>query len=270
MTLSGFSALLIDAPVGRHFAQLHRSQGSLSVSVDLFVREGIRRGRGVVVIVGADTRNSISRGLATDGMNTAELEAQGRLVIADAAETLGTFMMSGAPDWDRFRGRIGRMLESVSQASNGGAPRMYGEVVNVLWGSGQANAAIRLEEYWNALGRMYPFSLFCGYTIESHSEACYAEPLHEIGRTHSDVLEGPDDREFAESLDIACKDVFGIALSEMLSLSGREAAAGEHRLPRGHRMMHWIARHMPGSASKVLDRARRHYRTTPSGMRALS
>jgi hypothetical protein len=32
--------------------------------------------------------------------------------------------------------------------------------VNVLWHEGKQEAAIRLEEYWNELTHLYPFSQF--------------------------------------------------------------------------------------------------------------
>ncbi|HXC61195.1 MAG TPA: hypothetical protein VNV63_00850, partial [Nitrospiria bacterium] len=122
-----------------------------------------------------------------------------------------------------------------------------------------AEAAIRLEEYWNELARLYPFSLFCGYMLDSHMKESYAGPLHEIGRTHSDVISTTDDELFRKALDAASKDIFGIPLPEMISLSGQEENPGEHRLPIGQRAMLWIMRHMPSSSGEVLELTRRYY-----------
>ena len=43
------SALLIEAPVNRHFAQLHRDPQALTDAVTLYLETGLRRGNGVVV-----------------------------------------------------------------------------------------------------------------------------------------------------------------------------------------------------------------------------
>ncbi|HYT63008.1 MAG TPA: hypothetical protein VEL50_03870, partial [Gemmatimonadales bacterium] len=44
------STLLIEAPVNRHFAQLHRDAQALTDAVNLYLQTGLRRGNGVVVI----------------------------------------------------------------------------------------------------------------------------------------------------------------------------------------------------------------------------
>lgn len=50
MTSPESSTLLIHAPVGRHFAQLHRDTVALADSVALFADAGLRKGTGVVLI----------------------------------------------------------------------------------------------------------------------------------------------------------------------------------------------------------------------------
>jgi hypothetical protein len=132
-------------------------------------------------------------------------------------------------------------------------------MVNILWRDGQQGAAIRLEEYWNELARLYPFSLFCGYMLDSHVKESYNGPIHDIGRTHSDIIATPEDDLFRKALDSASKDIFGIPLARLLSLSGQEDNPGEHRLPSGQRTMLWIMRHLPSSSGKVLEVARHYY-----------
>ena len=50
MTSALVSALLIEAPVNRHFAQLHRDPQALTDAVSLFLETGLRRGNSVVVV----------------------------------------------------------------------------------------------------------------------------------------------------------------------------------------------------------------------------
>jgi len=258
MPSSDISALLIEAPVNRHFAQLHRNTRSLTEAVGLFAETGLRRGNGVVAIATSDHTEKLLERLAQNGLDPEEFRRSGQLEILDAESMLSRFMHGDRPDWTDFKHTVGTVLESV-QAFGRNVTRAYGEMVNILWQDGRAHAAIRLEEYWNELARLYPFSLFCSYMLDGHQEGCYAGPLHEIGRTHSDILVTDDDDRFRMALDEASKDVFGLPLSKMLSLSGQEDHPGEHRLPSGQRTMLWIMRNMPSSSANMLERARRHY-----------
>ena len=256
--MSAVSALLIEAPVGRHFAQFHRDTDGLNLSVGQFVETGLRRRNGVLVVASAPTVESLMARLGQSGLDPEGLGRSGQLTILDADATLRHLIRGETPDWPAFRSTIGGALEGMN-AFGRSTLRVYGELVDVLWRQGRPEAAIRLEEYWNELARVHPFSLFCSYMLDSHQAECYAGPVHEIGRTHTDVIVSEDDERFRVALDAASRDVFGVSLARMLSLSGQEDHPGEHRLPSGQRTMLWIMRNMPGSSADILERARRYY-----------
>jgi hypothetical protein len=166
-------------------------------------------------------------------------------------------MCNDTPDWEDFRRAIGSVLERV-RACGRGTTRAYGEMVNVLWQEGRQTAAIRLEEYWNELARLYPFSLFCSYMLDVHHDQTYAGPIEEIGRTHSDMIGTVEDERFRVALDAASRDVFGVPLSQMVGFS-RHNHEGERRFPSGQRTMLWVKRNLPSASAAVLERARRYY-----------
>jgi len=254
--------LLIDAPVGRHFAQIHRDSAALVESVGQFIETGLTRGNGVIVLADAKNTDLFLQRLRRGELDPEHFRRSGQLTLLDADSMLERIMRGSMPDWTEFRRTIGSVLESV-QTLGRSATRVYGELVSLLWRSGRAPAAIRLEEYWNEMARLYPFCLFCGYMIDGTDSESYAHPIQEIGRTHPDVLATEEDTRFQAALDAASRDVFGIPLSEMLSLAGLEQNPGEHRLPTGQRTMLWIMRNMPGSSADVLERARRYYQKPP-------
>ncbi|MBI4610596.1 MAG: MEDS domain-containing protein [Candidatus Rokubacteria bacterium] len=264
MTSPGIENLLIDAPTGRHFAQLHKDGQALGEAVGLFVKTGLRRGEGVVVIASAAHTELFLGPLSQDGFDPEACRRTGQLAVINAEEALARFMRVGMPDWAAFRQTIGGVIESL-KASGRGAIRAYGEMVDMLWHEGNTRAAVRLEEYWNDLLRLHAFSLFCAYLLDGLDEESYAGPLHEIGRTHSNVLATEEDRRLQAALDAASQDVLGVSLSTMLSLGGREENPGEHRIPSARRTILWLKRNMPFTASKVLARARDHYRNDPAG-----
>lgn len=251
------SALLIEAPVNRHFAQLHRDPQDLTDAVTLYLQMGLRRGNGVVVIASPAHTDLFLSHLRADNLDPSAFLKSGQLELHDAELTLRKFMRNDTPDWEDFRHAMGAIFERV-RAFGRGTTRAYGEMVNLLWQEGKQEAAIRLEEYWNELARLYPFSLFCSYMLDSHHDHAYNGPLEEIGRTHSDILGTPDDERFRVALDAASRDVFGVPLSEMVGFS-RHRDSGEQRFPRGQRTMLWVKRNLPSASGAVLERARHYF-----------
>ena len=153
------SALLIEAPVNRHFAQLHRDPQALTDAVTLYLQTGLRRGNGVVVIATpAHTDRFLTR-LREDELDPGVFLKSGQLELHDAELMLRKFMQNDVPDWADFRHAMAAVFERV-RAFGRGTTRAYGEMVNLLWHEGKPSAAIRLEEFWNELARLYPFSLF--------------------------------------------------------------------------------------------------------------
>jgi hypothetical protein len=257
MTSPLLSALLIEAPVNRHFAQLHRDPQALTDAVTLYLETGLRRGNGVVCIASPVHMELFLSRLREDDLDPGLFLKSGQLELHDAELTLRKFMRNDVPDWADFRRAIGAVFERV-RAFGRGTTRAYGEMVNVLWQEGKQEAAIRVEEYWNELARLYPFSLFCSYMLDVHHDHAYNGPLEEIGRTHSDILGTADDERFRVALDAASRDVFGVPLSQMVGFS-KNNHDGEKRFPSGQRTMLWVKRHLPSASAAVLERARRYY-----------
>src|SRR6266705_1901323 len=251
------SALLIEAPVNRHFAQLHRDSQALTDAVTLYLETGLRRGNPVVVIASRKHTDLFLTRLREDELDPGTFLKSGQLELHDAELTLRKFMRNDMPDWEDFRRAMASIFERV-RAFGRGTTRAYVEMVNMLWHEGKQEAAIRLEEYWNELARLYPFSLFCGYILDVHRDQAYAGPLEEIGRTHSEILASPDDDRFRVALDAASRDVFGVPLSEMFGFS-RRRDSGEQRFPSGQRTMLWVKRNLPSASAAVLERARHYY-----------
>jgi len=251
------SALLIEAPVNRHFAQLHRDPQALTDAVTLYLETGLRRGNGVIVIASPVHTDLFLQRLREDDLDPGLFLKSGQMELHDAELMLRKFMRNDVPDWEDFRRAIGGVFERI-RAFGRGTTRAYGEMVNLLWQEGKQDAAIRLEDYWNELARLYPFALFCSYMLDVHHDHAYNGPLEEIGRTHSDILGTAEDERFRVALDAASRDVFGVPLSQMSGFS-RHNHDGEHRFPSGQRTMLWVKRNLPSASAAVLERARHYY-----------
>jgi len=249
--------LLIDAPANRHFAQLHRDPQDLADAVTIYLETGLRRGNGVVVIATPQHTDLFLTRLRANDLDPSMFLKSGRLELHDAELTLRKFLRNDTPDWQDFRHAMASIFERL-RAFGRGTTRAYSGMVDLLWQEGKQAAAIRLEEYWNELGRVYPFSLFCSYMLDVHNDRAYAGPLEDIGRTHSEILGTAEDDRFRMALDAASRDVFGVPLSEMVGFS-RRRDTGEQRFPSGQRTMLWVKRNLPSASGAVLERARRYY-----------
>jgi hypothetical protein len=90
---------------------------------------------------------------------------QGDLMMFDAHETLGRFMVNDMPDTVRFEDTIVPIMDAAS-GSGHRVIRAYGEMVDLLWNDDQEAAALSLEILWNQLIARRKFSLLCGYRLE--------------------------------------------------------------------------------------------------------
>lgn len=254
--------LLEEAPAGRHFAKFHREtqdpdrrRDTLTESALVFIEAGLRNGDSVLVVAAADQRDRLFERLAAGEFRPASLRHPRQLSVLDAEEITAQIAPGDLPEWELFRNALAPLLARLQ--SSGRATRVYSEVANTLWRAGNTAAAIRVEEFWNALAVTTPVSLYCGYTMDTHSENSYAGPLEELGRTHSDILGTPEDEQFGLALDRASKEIFGISLTPLAGLSRGDAT---RRFPVGQRAMLWVTRNLPMSTPQLANRARQYFR----------
>lgn len=243
--------LLAEAPPGRHFAQFHRDTNALTESAFVFLEAGIRSSNSLLVIAPAARVDQLFDRLASARFHPKSLIDSGQLAVMDSTPIIEQLVANGSSEWARFRGMLGPVLARLRPF--GRATRIYSEIANLLWEAGQTDAAIRLEELWNALADAHSFSLFCGYTMDTQCEHSYAGPLEELGRTHSDILGSHEDEQFGAALDRASRELFGISLAQM---AGGTRQDGSLRFPSGQRTMLWVKRHLPMSTAQLVERAR--------------
>lgn len=246
--------LLVDAPVGRHLAQFHRNIDALTESAFVFLEAGLRQGNSLLIIAPAQRVEQLFDRLSTGRFHPKGLSNSGQLTVMDSAAIIDKLSSNGHTELARFRGLLGPVLSRLRPFGRG--TRIYTEIANVLWETGQTDTAIRLEDLWNALAGAYTFSLFCGFTMDTQCEKAYSAPLEELGRTHSDILGSPDDEQFGAALDRASRELFGISLTQMAGVAGLD---GTRRFPSGQRTMLWVKRNLPMSTAQLVERARRYF-----------
>lgn len=240
-----------------HFVQLYQEIDPLAEAVAGYVAEGLRRGEAALVIATPGHRAAFLAKIK------AELPAsESQLTILDAEETLATLMANGMPQWKPFHEVIGGLIAELRLQYP--TVRAYGEMVDVLWQRGEREAAIRLEEYWNDLGRLQTFSLFCAYRMDPLDSHAYGGPLESVCKVHSHLIPARDAERFDDAVQAASRKVLDQPLAQiLLSLAANHRPAT--RMPVGQATLFWLKQNMPRTAEKVLETMRAEALSEPRG-----
>lgn len=239
--------LLVDAPAGRHFAQLHRDAEAMAESVFAFLEAGLRRDNSVLIVADAAAVDRLFERLSANKLHPKSLSVSGQLTVLDPNTVLEQL--------DNFQRAMVPVLSRLQPFGRG--VRAYSELTTLLWQKGNTDLAVGLEDAWNAVARVQPFSLYCGFHMDTQCENAYSAPLEEIGRTHSDILGGPEDERFGRALDRASKEIFGISLTQMAGVTRQD---GARKFPSGQRAMLWVRRNLPMSTAQLAERARQYFK----------
>jgi hypothetical protein len=248
-------ARVVTDPGGHdHFVQLYEEPEALAGAVAEYIGAGLARGEGAVIIARPENRTRFVATLERRGLAAGEMIEAGQLKLFDAAATLERFMANGAPAWTSFHELIGGVIADLRLQYP--TVRAYGEMVDILWQAGNREGAIRLEEYWNELGKLQTFSLFCAYRL-SHLDADES-----ICRVHTHLVPSREHAGFDEEVKAASCRILDQPLADVL-LSLAENHRPPTRMSSGHATLFWLRQNMPRTAEKVLSELRG--RAAPAG-----
>jgi KaiC/GvpD/RAD55 family RecA-like ATPase len=153
-----------------HDVQFYENEEFLNTAVAGFLSDGVRVGQPIIVIATGAHRNAFAARMRSMGLDPDDLVHGRDAVWLDARETLTAFMEGGRPNRELFEATVGNVFETLITNRRYIIVRAYGEMVDLLWNEGKAEAAIALEVLWNELAAKYSFSLLCAYSKHSLSK----------------------------------------------------------------------------------------------------
>ncbi|HEU4936998.1 MAG TPA: MEDS domain-containing protein [Vicinamibacterales bacterium] len=154
----------VSAGSHHHAVQFYRDEESLFTTVAAFLSEGLGARQPAIVIATLRHRAAIEEHLCGRLINCAKARRNGDLIMLDAEEMLGQFMVGDRPDPQLFEKHVGVTVKQLLAGRAGTVARAYGEMVDVLWKEGRSDAALALEILWNRLIVRHTFALLCGYS----------------------------------------------------------------------------------------------------------
>jgi signal transduction histidine kinase len=172
-----------------HSVQFYAEDSFLMDGASRLVGTALGTGGSVIVIATKSHREGIEARLQAHGLNTVNAMQQGRYLVADAAEMLSKFMVEGFPNAQLFRENIGKLVIRARAATEQSSRVVaFGEMVALLWEEGKYDAAIRVEQLWNELGREHAFYLHCAYRIKDFAQENDGARFLKICSEHAEVF----------------------------------------------------------------------------------
>jgi CheY-like chemotaxis protein len=162
--------LLVKKEVGRcHEAHFYSNDSLFQDGFTRFLGAALKAGNVAVFVGTAFHRITLLDRLHAESPETRAAIRQGRYLGFNAAEFLSNFMVSDMPDTGGFLKVVGDLVMTARKGEKGEHLRVAacGECAHTLWAKGKADAAIRLEELWNQIARIYDVDILCGYSLES-------------------------------------------------------------------------------------------------------
>jgi hypothetical protein len=173
---------------GRHEVVFYTNDRHLIDRLSQFIAVALNAGNGAVVVATGAHQEGLVRSLEAGGIDIAAALEQGRYIALDAADTLSLCMVNGMFDSVEFLQNFENLILKTASAARGKHPRVacFGEVVDLLWKQGNAEAAIQAERLGNQLSRRYAVDILCAYSM-GVEDVMEEEILQRICGEHSAV-----------------------------------------------------------------------------------
>ena len=164
---------------------MYEKPRELHAALEAWVAGGLVLDESVVVIATPENREQLEQRLRARGLNVTTLQLEDRLFLLDAQDTLGKFMRNGLPDPVLFEELIARLIARA--ANSGRSVRAFGEMVVLLFQSGNRVATMVLETLWSEVCSRTGLALLCAYPHGAFDEKSQ-DYIRHVCDAHSTVV----------------------------------------------------------------------------------
>jgi DNA-binding NarL/FixJ family response regulator len=153
----------------RHEVIFYRDDASFLKIFSRFIAAALESGNAVLFVATESHLGSLRRTLEARGVDVATGVQKGTYVPVNVEEMLSAFMVDGFPDRDRLLRVAADLIGKASKAVNGKhrGVSACGECAPTLLGEWSVGAAIRVEQLWDEVARIYAVDILCGYSYDS-------------------------------------------------------------------------------------------------------
>jgi DNA-binding NarL/FixJ family response regulator len=153
----------------RHEVQFYSDDALLLDTFARFIAVALKSGRAAIVVITESHRDGLVSRLKVQGIDVDAITRQGTYIQLDVNKTLSTFMVNDMPDSTRFFPFVGSLIEAAAKAARQQHHGVVacGECSPFLLADGEAEAAIRVEQLWDEVGKTFGMDILCGYAWSS-------------------------------------------------------------------------------------------------------
>ena len=189
------------APAVNHVVHFYDEQEALVQSAAAFLAGGLLRGAPAIVIIAPQRSDAMKARLTQMGVDVTSALASKQLTLLDSSVVVETLLVDGMPDAQLFREVIGAKVASVAEIWRPFQVLAFGDMVDILYTRGDADAAVELERLWDDLAHRYGFALYCAYDATQFSHDKHRAAFDAICRHHNVIVPMHPERELASPLD---------------------------------------------------------------------
>ena len=108
----------------------------------------------------------------------------------DVSEILSSFVIDNRLDTERLLSLVDNVIARAGKAPNGAVRRVLvcGECDPFLWARGKLEAALRMEELWDAVAHKFGLNTLCGYVARNLRGSEENRIMQAICSVHSRVI----------------------------------------------------------------------------------
>ncbi len=184
-----FSDTSVERAPHHHEVLFYSDDALLLDTFARFIAVALKSGRAAIVAVTESHRDGLVWRLKEHCLDVDAATQQGTYIQLDVDKTFSTFMVNDMPDATRFFQIVGGLTEAAAKAAR--RPHhgvvVCGEGTSVLWAEGKADAAIRVEQLWDEIGKSFGEDILCGYALSSFHGEEDKHVLRSICAEHSAV-----------------------------------------------------------------------------------
>ena len=232
--MSASRGLTANAPVcvshfasSTHSVQFYEENSFLLDSLTKLIGTTFVEGKTAVIIITPANREGLETRLSARGFDLEALARLGKYCAFDAVETLASFMANDRLDIARVSSFAEYFLCSFRFNPKEKTPRLFlfGEMATLLWSKGNVEDALKLEQVWNDLSRIYSFNLHCAYPLKGFEQTGQSQTFLSLCAEHSHVV--PTENYTALSTEE--ERLRHISLLELRALTAETEASGRRR-----------------------------------------
>jgi DNA-binding NarL/FixJ family response regulator len=168
-----FAETSVQKAAHRHEVQFYSDDTLFLDTLARFIAVALKSGRAAIVVITESRSDGLVSRLKAQGVDVDAATQEGTYIQLDVNKTLATFMVNDIPDATRFFQVVGSLIEAAAKAARQEHDGVVacGECSPVLWVEGKVDAAIRLEQLWDEVGKTFGVDILCGYALSSfHGE----------------------------------------------------------------------------------------------------